>query len=259
MAELTFKQVLNVKEEQKVEAQLIEAKKLSLDLDTCLATAFEHRPEVYLSELLVKFHDYGQKIEAQKNNAFTIDLTSSYGLYQGHYKTEPWKDATNWYVGVKGSLPWGASTFNNSVTKEKSQPRYGQTSATESSSITAEFNLLDNMKRISDKKTADISLSRALSDFEETFKTIKFEVQDAFLNYQKAVLQLETAEAEMKFRRNEAEVIKIRAMVGETSLSNAMEALYSLADSQTKYVQALANYQISLANLKKATSYGIQI
>ncbi|MDD5669567.1 MAG: TolC family protein, partial [Candidatus Omnitrophica bacterium] len=104
-----------------------------------------------------------------------------------------------------------------------------------------------------------IDLVRALSDLNESAKTIAFEVQDAFLNYQKAVLQLNTSSAEMKFRRNEAEVIRVRAMVGETSLSNAMEALYSFSDAQTKYIQALASYYISLANLKKATGYGLKL
>ncbi len=259
MAELTFAQVLNIQSKPVVETELIEARRLNLDLNTCLSAAYKFRPEIYLSEQLVKFNNYGQKIETTKNKALTVDFSSSFGYYQGHYKTEPWKQSSNWYVGLKGNMPFGASTANGSFSSEHTRPRFGQTSPTESTSLTGEFNLLDNMKRISDKKKSDIDLFKSISDFNETFKTITFEVQDAFLSYQKAVLQLNTAQSEMKFRRNEAEVTKIRAMVGETSLSNAMESLYSLSDAQTKYIQALANYQISLANLKKATGYGIQL
>ena len=259
MAELTFRQVLNSKETAPIKSQLLEAKRLNLDLGPCVEAALKHRPEVYLSELLVKFNDYGQKIETSKNNAFTLDFTSSYGYYQGHYKTEPMRDASNWYVGFKASRPWGGSTINATYNQGRSDPNLGQTTPTTSSTISAEFNLLDNLKRLSDKKRADIDLHRALSDFNETMKTITFEVQDAFLNYQKAVLQLSTAETEMQFRRGEAEIVKIRSMVGETSLSSAMESLYSYSEAQTRYIQALANYHISLANLKKATGYGIQI
>jgi TonB family protein len=259
MAELTFQQVLNIKEMPQIKMQLLEAKKLNLDLDTCIEVAMKNRPEIYLSELLVKFNDYGQRVETSKNKAFTIDFTGSYGRYEGHYKTEPWKESENWYVGFKASKPWGASTFNSSYSQEATQPRFGQTSATASSTMSAEFNLLDNFKRLSDKKRADIDLNRSLSDFDETMKTIIFETRDAFLNYQKAVLQLNTAQTEMKFRRNELEVTKIRALVGETSLSTAMGTLVNLSDTLTKYIQALANYQISLANLKKATGYGLRI
>lgn len=259
MAELTLKQVLNTKDTPKIEAELIQPKKLDLDLDACLSAAMQNRPEVYLSELLVKFNDYGQKVETIRNKALTLDFTSYYGKYQGHFKTEPWSSSTNWYLGVKASIPWGASTFNNSYAAEASQPRFGQTSPTSSRSITGEFNLFDNMKRLSDKKRADIDLYRSISDFDESFKTVAFEVQDAFLNYQKSVLQMNTAEAEMRFRRNEAQIAEVRAMVGEASLSAAMEALFSLSEAQTKYTQALANYQISLANLRKATGYGLKI
>lgn len=259
MAELTFQQVLNAKETPQIEAKLLEAKRLDLDLGPCVEAAIKHRPEVYLSELLVKFNDYGQKIEASKNKELNVDFTTSYGFYQGAFETEPLRDSHNWYVGLKASIPWGANTLNTSYTQGRSDPTLGQTTPTASSTVSVEFNLLDNLKRLSDKKRSDIDLHRALSDFNETTKTITFEVQDAFLNYQKAVLQLNTAESEMKFRRSEAEVIKVRAMVGETSLSNAMESLYSFSDAQSKYLQALANYHISLANLKKATGYGIRI
>lgn len=259
MAELTFQQVLNIKETPQVEMQLPEMKKLNLDLDTCLKIAMKNRPEIYLSKLLVKFNYYGRRVEASKNNAFSVDLTGSYGYYQGHFKTEPWRSSSNWYGGLKVTKPFGASTSNTSYTQDKTQPRFGQTSPTASSTVSAEFNLLDNFKRLSDKKRADIDLDRSLSDFNETKKTITFEVRDAFLNYQKAILQLNTARAEMKFRQNELEVNKIRALVGESSLSTAMSTLVNLSDTFTKYVQALANYHIFLANLKKATGYGLKI
>jgi outer membrane protein TolC len=259
MAELTFKQILNIQDKPVIETRLIEAEKLRLDLDSCMAAALKSRPEIYLSEMLIKFNDYGQKVEAIKNKSLTVDLSSSYGQYQGHYKTEPWRSSQNWYVGMKASLPWGANTINNSLSRDQQQPRFGQTSATESTSIAGEINFFDNIKRLSDKKRSDIDLYRSISDFDEAFKTVAFEVQDAFLNYQRAVLQLNTAESETKFRRNEAEITKIRSMVGETSLSSAIGTLYALSDAQSKYVQALANYQISLANLRKATGYGIKI
>ncbi len=259
MAELTLKQVLSVKETPKIEAQLIDAKRLNLNLEHCLELAYQYRPEITLSELLVKFNDYGQRVEKEKNNGLTVDLSASYGSYQGAFTTEPMRSSDNWYAGVKVSKPWGANTLNSSYAEDHSRPRIGQTSPTESKTLSGEFNLLDNIRRMADKKRSDIDLHRSMSDFDETLKTITFEVQDAFLNYQKAVLQLNTSEKELSFRRSQTEVIKVRALAGETNLSSAMEALYSLAETQTRYIQALANYQISLANLKKATGYGLRL
>jgi len=258
MAELTFKQVLNAQDNPFIRTDELEAKRLDLKLEDCIKAGVQHRPELALSELMIKFQEYGQRIEKGKN-AFTVDLSGSYGYYEGAYKTEPMRDANNWYVGLKVSKPWGASTVNSSVTSENTQPRFGQTSPTKSTSENFELNVMDNIKRIYDRKKSDIDLHRSISDKDQTTKTITFEIQDAFLNYQKALLQLNATETEMEFRRKEAELIKIRSRVAEVALSNSMESLYNLCDAQTKYFQALANYHISLANLKKACGYGIRI
>ncbi len=258
MAELTFRQVLNVNESPKIEGTILEAKKLDLEYNHCLEVALNNRPEIYLSQLMVKFNEYGKKIEVDKNK-FTVDLTSSYGYYQGAWKTEKMRSSNNWSVGIKAVKPLGASTLNTITAMDNSQPRFGQTSPTKSTSINAEFNLLDNLKRYSEGKKADIDLSRSVSDFNEASKTVAFEMQDAFLNYQKAVLQLNEAVGEMKFRRNESEVTKVRAMVGEAELSGALQSLYSLSEAQSNYIQALANYYISIANIKKASGYALDI
>jgi hypothetical protein len=63
----------------------------------------------------------------------------------------------------------------------------------------------------------------------------------------------------MKFRRNEADITKVRSMVGEATLSGAIESLYQFSEAQSKYVRALANYYISLTSLKKACGYGIEV
>jgi len=258
MAELTFRQILNLKENLEIKGNMLEVKKLDLDFDRCLEVALNNRPEIVLSQLMVKFNEYGKKIELKKND-FTIDLTSAFGHYQGAYETEKMRNATNWYVGLKASKPLGASTLNTAAAADYSKPRIGQTSPTDSQTVSAEFNLLDNMKRFTEMKKADIDLNRSVSDFNEATKSVTFQMQDAFLNYQKAVLQLNEAEAEMKFRRNEATITEVRASVGEASLSSALESLYSLADAQTNYIQALANFAISLANIKKASGYALDI
>lgn len=258
MAELTLMQVLNVKESPEVTGNILGAKKLDLEFNHCLEVALNNRPEIYLSQLMVKFNEYGKKIDADKNK-FTVDLTSSYGHYEGAYKTEKMRNSENWAVGLKATKPWGANTVNSNATHDSSKPRFGQTSPTKASTINAEFNLLDNLKRFSESKKTDIELSRAISDFNEATKTVTFEMQDAFLNYQKAVLQLKESEAEMKFRRSELEVTKIRALVGEASLSNAVESLFNLSEAQSNYIQAMANYYISLANIKKASGYALDI
>ena len=116
---------------------------------------------------------------------------------------------------------------------------------------------MDNLQRLSEDKEAEIELQRSLSDLNETTKTINFEIKDAYFNYQKALLQANAAQSETEFRRHQIEVLKVRAQVYELGFSQVMEALINLSLAQNKYIQALANYFLSLANLKKAAGYGI--
>lgn len=258
MAELTFRQILNLKENPEIKGDMLEARKLDLDFDRCLEVALNNRPEIVLSQMMVKFNEFGKKIELKKND-FTVDLTTAIGHYQGAYETEDMNNSTNWYIGIKATKPLGASTLTTSAAADYTDERLGQTSPTNSKTVSAEFNFLDNMRRFADQKKADIDLSRSISDFNEAAKSVTFQMQDAFLNYQKAVLQLNEAGAEMKFRRHESTIAEVRASVGEASLSSALESLYSLADAQTNYIQALANFSISIANIKKASGYALDI
>jgi len=258
MAELSFIQVLNVPKLPPLTLSDLEIKELELDLNECLEIGLKYRPEIELSKLMVKFNEYGKKIEESKNR-FTIDLTSSYGRYQGRWKTEEMHGSGNWYVGIKATKPWGASTITTSATTSEVEPKFGEKYPTMTRTIKTEFNLLNNLSRLSEKKKAEIDFARSISDLNETTKTINFEIKDAYLNYQKALLQATTAQSEAKYRHHEVEVLKARAQVGEIGYSSVMEVLINLSRAQTTYTQALANYFISLANLKKAAGYGIKI
>lgn len=258
LAKLAFIQVLNIPEVPAVKQEELEIKKLDLDLNQALEIGGRSRPERHLSQLLVQFNQYAKKIEDSKNS-LAVQLTSSYGSYEGAYKTESMQRSDNWYVGFKATKPLGASSANASFSSESTQPRFGQTSPTKSSTLSGELNLLDSLALISENKKAAIELKRAESDLNETTKTINYEIKDAYLNSQKSLLQATTARREAEFRRKEVENLKVRAQVGESSFSSVIEALVGLSRAQTNYAQAMANYYIALANLKKATGYGIKI
>lgn len=258
MAKLAFIQVLNISELPGITQEELKIRKLDYKLNDWLQAGLNHRPEIYLSELLVKFNQYGKMVEEAKNK-FTVDLSTFISHYQGAWDTEDMNDSHNWYVGFKATKPWGGNTVTTSAVTETVEPRYGQSSATETNTASFSFGLMDNLQRLSDKKKSEIELQRSLSDLNETTKTINFEIKDAYLNYQKALLQATTTQSETEFRQREVKVLNARAMAGEIGFSNIMETFVSLSRAQTTHIQALANYFISLANLKKAAGYGIEI
>ena len=262
MAKLTFKQVVNLDalpEFNDVDSDLPSQNKVlayvePLALRACIDDALVSRPEINLAKLTVQFYEYGHKMEKAKNN-FNVNLMGGYGYYEGHYKTEPWKDSRNWYVGLKVTKPFGPNTASASYMREEAQPRYGQTSATGSQTFSGEIGILDNYARITDEKSSEIELLKAENQLEETMKNITFEVQDAYFKYQKSFLEVKSALVQVDFRAEGLKVSRVKVSHGEGEFPQLIEKLVELSEAQNTYFRALGNYYISLANLRKVTGY----
>lgn len=258
MAELSFKQVVDTEEIPQIQRYSLEAKEFDINLTNCINLALKHRPEILIGQLSLKFNEYNKEIEKGKNR-FTVDLTTSCGFYQGAYETEPMTSATNWYIGIKATKPWGANTLSAVTSTQTAEPRFGESSPTQSTTISNEFSILDNFRLLEDKKQTEIAFLKSENQLNEAEKGIIFEVQDAFLSYKKALFQLKSTLSQKKFREEEVKILKIKASMGESNFSAVMESLFNLSGAKNNYMHALSNYYISLSNLKKATGYGIAV
>lgn len=258
MAKLSLIQTMNVAEPPKVTTRPLAPRDFHIDLQECTETALIYRPEIYLAKLNRDFYDYGRKVERGKDT-WNVDLTSYYGYYRGRMITEPTEDSDNWYVGIKAIKPWGASTLSTSYTKEEAQERFGETSPTATQTVSAEFGILDNYRKESDIQNAQVSFLKAESELNETEKSITFEIQDTFLNYKKALLELKSSLSMKDFKQENMRIVRIRASAGEDSFSNVMQALVDFSNAENTYLRALGNYYISVSKLRKGTGYAIRL
>lgn len=258
LARLTFQQALNADIPVEIGPRKLEFKPIELDLDECLRKAAKYRPDYFLNKFWVQFNEYEKKI-AEGESRFAVDLTGYYGAYEGAFETDPMSDAENWYVGVKVTKPLGGSTLTSSVSSEETQPRFAQYSGMSVIARTVEFKLLDNLKRLSERKRADIGLLSSMSDLNEMRKKIIFEVKGAFLDYQKAITQIDTALEEIRFCQREVEILRARARVGEELYSEVLEGEMKLTNVSFLHIGALADYYLALAKLSNATGYGIEL
>ena len=257
LAYLTFTQVLNAQASPEINLFALPMKEFGLKLPRCIYCALESRPEINLARLTVEFQEYQKKIVDAQDN-FNVDMTWSWGYYEGHYITEPWKSASNWYVGFKATKPLGKNTLTTSVNKESQRPKYGESHPTDSQTMSAELGVLDNYKFRSDQKKAEVELLKAKSDLEETQKNITFEVQDAFFKHQKALLEVKSAGTQKEFREQETKINKARVYRGEGSFPNLIETLVDFSEAENTYLRALGSYYISVSSLRKATGFGIE-
>ncbi|MCM8765406.1 MAG: TolC family protein [Candidatus Omnitrophica bacterium] len=253
LAELTFKQVLNLDSTVPLEIEpWLKFEKLDLNLQKCKEIAFKKRPELSINELIVKFNELGQKV-ADAKERLKVSLSGFLGRSGSAYETEPLNLKTDWFLGLKLSKAFGGNTLNTTLTKEETVPRLSLSQEkTGSMSAGAEFSLLDGLARFSEKKSANVEYLRAVNELWEVRKTIESEVVNSFNEYQKALYQLDNVLERIQFQKKRVEVTEARWKLNEAGISDVLEAKIALASERAYFNNLLANYYGALSALTKA-------
>ena len=77
------------------------------------------------------------------------------------------------------------------------------------------FQFLDNLAQYSEKFSADVDLARAKQELIKTKQDVTLEVKESCFNYEKALLQLDTATNKVKYQQSDLELAKFRRQMDE--------------------------------------------
>ena len=222
-----------------------------VDLEEAVHLALRNKPDILVNTLLVKFHEYEERIAIAKTK-FKIDLSGFFGTSAAAFDTEPLDAGDDYFVGLKATHNWGPNSTTGSVTKTKTSPRLGQTTRTESTVYSTEMGFIDQLASLSEIKQAQVNLNKARRDLEDAKNSSIQEVQEAHISYQKARLQLGYAQQKIVFREEQVKILKTQASVNEALPSQVLEAVMRLTEERAGKAQALSNYYVALAKLNKA-------
>ncbi len=261
MAKLALAQAVNIKDGEKAieiidkePGKDLEPVMVDVSMEECVDLAFKFRPDLKAKQYMLEFNDYERKITDSKNQ-LKVDLTGTYGKSGGAYKGEPLNMDSDWYVGLKVTKPLGGNTISGAYTDDKTSPKHGQSTVTQSASKSLELGLLDGLQHFSEEKSAEIGYKKAQDELEQARDGILKEVKEAYLNYKKGLVQIMTNLNKIKYREEELKITKARADLNEASLSELAQAYMSLTDEKAYYIEALGALYQSLAKLNKATGY----
>ncbi|MDP2981007.1 MAG: TolC family protein, partial [Candidatus Omnitrophota bacterium] len=265
MAKLALAQAINVKEGEKAIDTIdkepgkdLEPITIDINLEDCMDLAFRSRPDIKAKEYMLEFNDYERKI-AESKNQLKVDLTGTYGKSGGAYESETLTMAPDWYLGFKVTKPLGGNTLSTAYTKDKTSPKTGQSTRTESISQSVEMGLLDGLQHFSEEKSAEIGYKKAKDELEQAKDAIIKEVKESYLNYKKGLVQVMTNLNKIKYKEEELKITKARAELNEVSLSELAQAHMGLTDERAYYVEALGSLYQTLAKLNKATGFSLFI
>ncbi|MDO8536022.1 MAG: TolC family protein [Candidatus Omnitrophota bacterium] len=265
VAELILKQAMNVDASERIDVEpLEEFKKIGISYENILHDALMHRPEMQINSMMIQYYLYEQKIAKAKSWP-KIDFMGSFGMAKEEYISKDsgvdpatgtvdadQKMEQQWYAGVKCSIPLWGSTGEYSYTKEQWSPVVSAFRGTSTITSSYKFNFLDNLAQFSDKASADVDMDRARQELIKTKQDVTLEVKEACFNYEKALLQLETASNKMKYQEGDLELIKFRRQMDEAQDSNVIESMIKLAQEKFGYIQAISDCRVAIASINKA-------
>lgn len=264
ISRINLAQAMNLEDSEKLEDLLkvdidlmdLEPVEIDASLEDCMDMAFRNRADLKAKEYMVEFNEYERKI-ARAKDQFKVDLTGSYGRSGGAFQSESLALSRDWFLGFKVTKPLGGNTVSASYTKEETSEKHGQSSRTESLSKSVEFGLLNNLQSFSEKKSAEIALKKASQEVKKIKDLIFKEVKEAYLNYEKGLIQVAANHKKIEYREQELKVAKARAELNEIPLSELMQAHINVADEKGFYIEAMGKLYQSLASLNKATAYSL--
>ena len=267
IAELILRQAMNVNPREKFDIiPSPEFKKVTLDFEKTIKDAFVNRPEIKANSLMITYYDYGKGIANAKSMP-KVDLLGQWGLAWEDYVSDtpsppgsglsPRRNLQpQWYAGIKVGVPYAGSTAEYSYTREEWTPVVQTVQGTEATVNLFKFKILDKLDMYSDKQLADIDYDRSRQEMNKTKNDVTLEVREGCFNYEKALIQFETAENKVRYQEADLELMRMKRGMDEIQDSNVVDSLIKFAQEKFGYVQAVTDCKISLAALEKAV--GVQ-
>lgn len=184
------------------------------ELSALTELALSQRPEI--SAIASKIRAAEQALKGAKGEYMpSIALEGRYEYMKGDFRDLQGGD--HWTVGMVAQLPiwnWGKTTAK--VRETQSQ------------------------------------FSQARIEHDKTKDRIRLEVRQAFLNLGKAEKNIEAAESALKTAREAYRHARVRYRAGEGTNTDVLDARTALTRTEANHTQALFDYNVALAALKRA-------
>ncbi|MGQ0644891.1 MAG: TolC family protein [Elusimicrobiota bacterium] len=222
------------------------------DEEEAARQARSSRPELAIAEKLHRSAVLSRRV-AVSSFYPRVDLNGFYGRSGAAFiETEPFDYRKDWNAGVRASWPLLGNTLRYSSFKEKTSPKLGESSRTETESQSASLSLGDALGAGVEARESRKALheeewrrDKTLRDVEQEARLAARRVRSAWRRAESARSRLEEAQQQYKDTRSLFQ--DDRAHLGDMAA-----ARNRVAAAQAGRVQALAQYNAAVAGLNRA-------
>lgn len=222
-------------------------------LDECLGLAFKNRPDLAVNELTTLSDLYGIKLSMAEDLP-KIELIGNVGKNGQSQKGEGLELSDEWSVKLQGTWVLGANSVQYSYEKKKTVPqKFGAQDNTKGSKTqTVSLAFFDKLENFTNLAKSKVDKATSEADLIELRQNVANEVEENYFNYQKAMTMVTASLSMIKFREKDLEINRAKQMMNEIPLSQVLQSELYLGQERVNYVQALADYYISISGLFKA-------
>lgn len=224
--------------------------RLSFNVESIIAWAQEHRPDVRIATLNAELSRYNMKA-ARAEGRVRLDATGFYGRAGAAFSEDDFELKEAWNVGLRASRSFYGSSVRGAYSKERTAPDLGQAFITDTEQKSVEVGILDSMPGLSNQRQSQLQFERAKAELVEANRKAEFEVRQTYYNLEKAARQLEAVREDLKYRQKDLEITREKVKLGLAELSQLMTAEISYAHAQITEQDALSAYNIALADMDR--------
>jgi len=256
LARYKFIQVLGItKEEDAVQVKNIDTtldfEGIEVTLDDIFDLALEKRIELQVAQLMIQISEDEKKIAKSKDD-LKIDISGFVGRSASYYVTEDENYQDDWSIVLKVTKSFGPNSMNYNYTNADTSPKLGQSSRTKTSEQMVKVGIFDNFEQNARIKKAQADYQQSLKEFADVKKEVGMEAHQAYFDYGEAALRVRNSIERIKLAQQRLSTSQYQMGLNQIPLSQVIDAKIKLADEKSLYVQALADYKISLYKLDHA-------
>ncbi len=226
------------------------------DWERLIELAYQNRPDLQVEAAKLKATQFAYRVSlGQRLPQF--DLLLEYGELAEAFISdtlEP-KHRPEFRLGMEMTWPFLGNTLkyaydNDQHAKSVTQFQSGEGSRTVSNSFSVKF--LDDMSQFSSMLEAKMSNLEQVVELEKTERDVVREVKEAYFNFNKALIQVESAYKRMGYRSRLAQLAKHRLDTNEIQTSEYLQAEMDFTQERGLVYKALSEFFLSKAKLNRA-------
>ncbi len=230
--------------------------KSSSDWEHLIELAYENRPDLQLESAKLKATQFAYRVSlGQRLPQFDLlvevgELAESFISDSLHPKHRP-----EFRFGMEATWPFLGNTLkyaydHDQHAKSVTQFQSGEGTRTLSHSFSAK--ILDDMGQFSSMLEAKISNLEQVVELEKTERDVVREVKEAYFNFKKALIQVESSYKRMGYRNRLAQLAKHRLDTNEIQISEYLQAEMDFTQERGLVYKALSELFLSKAKLNRA-------